>query len=97
MIDQYQCDGRPVWSRTSDCQSGNPGSNPGRRIVSCIALFVAVIGSTCNRMRSCSISYAFNAAFACDLFASLVAATIMPPCSFFGVLCLATFGIEDTP
>lgn len=26
------CDGRPVWSRTSDCQSGNPGSNPGRRI-----------------------------------------------------------------
>ena len=27
-----QSDGRPVWSRTSDCQSGNPGSNPGRRI-----------------------------------------------------------------
>ena len=26
-------DDRPVWSRTSDCQSGNPGSNPGRRIV----------------------------------------------------------------
>ena len=26
-------DSRPVWSRTSDCQSGNPGSNPGRRIV----------------------------------------------------------------
>ena len=25
-------DDRPVWSRTSDCQSGNPGSNPGRRI-----------------------------------------------------------------
>jgi hypothetical protein len=29
---QRWCDGRPVWSRTSDCQSGNPGSNPGRRI-----------------------------------------------------------------
>jgi hypothetical protein len=28
---EYSCDGRPVWSRTSDCQSGNPGSNPGRR------------------------------------------------------------------
>jgi hypothetical protein len=25
-------DSRPVWSRTSDCQSGNPGSNPGCRI-----------------------------------------------------------------
>src|SRR5919202_758145 len=29
----FPCDGRPVWSRTSDCQSGNPGSNPGRRIL----------------------------------------------------------------
>src|SRR5215212_9195753 len=30
---QYQSDSRPVWSRTSDCQSGNPGSNPGCRIL----------------------------------------------------------------
>ncbi len=32
-IKSHECDGRPVWSRTSDCQSGNPGSNPGRRIL----------------------------------------------------------------
>jgi hypothetical protein len=31
-VNLVRCDGRPVWSRTSDCQSGNPGSNPGRRI-----------------------------------------------------------------
>jgi hypothetical protein len=31
-INLVRCDGRPVWSRTSDCQSGNPGSNPGRRM-----------------------------------------------------------------
>jgi hypothetical protein len=30
---QYRSDSRPVWSRTSDCQSGNPGSNPGCRIL----------------------------------------------------------------
>ncbi len=32
LVNLVRCDGRPVWSRTSDCQSGNPGSNPGRRM-----------------------------------------------------------------
>jgi hypothetical protein len=56
-------DDRPVWSRTSDCQSGNPGSNPGRRIVIIthgqlkIVNFL-VVYRIINRLEQYNITYA---------------------------------------
>ncbi len=49
-INLVRCDGRPVWSRTSDCQSGNPGSNPGRR------MSVTIKGSCLDLRRSVPIT-----------------------------------------
>ena len=45
------CDGRPVWSRTSDCQSGNPGSNPGRRIVYSESISLTPTTPTCTETK----------------------------------------------